>query len=280
MGTSPIAVTGSTGRLGGRVARHLAEAGATQRLLVRDPGRALQLPDSSVHPFSYTDRQAATSALDGVAVLFMVSAPESQERLDLHRSFIDAAAAAGVPHIVYTSFVGAAADATFTLARDHHVTEEHIKASGMRWTFLRDSFYLDLAANLAGDDGVIRGPAGQGRCAFVAHTDVARTAAAVLLSPEQHQDRQYDLTGPQALTLVEVAETVSAARGRSVVFHDETIEEAYASRAGYGAPDWQLDAWVSTYTAIAGNVMAPVSPAIEDITGTAPMSLAEYLKQD
>lgn len=277
MTTSPIAVTGATGVLGSYVAHNLAERGVSQRLLVRTPARAPQLPHSSIHPFSYSDQAASTAALGGVEVLFMVSASESAERLDQHRSFIHAAAAAGVGHIVYTSFAAAAADATFTLARDHFVTEEYIKASGMTWTFLRDSFYLDFMEALAGEDGVIRGPAGDGRASFVARMDIARTAATVLVSPNSHAGRTYDLTGPEALTLADVADTVSRVRGRPVSFHHETIDEAYRSRMHFGAPDWQVDAWVSTYTAIASNVMAPISDDIEVITGTAPITLETYL---
>ncbi|WP_157001619.1 SDR family oxidoreductase [Agromyces laixinhei] len=274
----PIAVTGATGVLGGYVASDLAERGVAQRLLVRTPTKAPQLPDSTVHQFSYSDQAAATAALDGVDVLFMVSASESAARLDQHRSFIDAAAAAGEKHIVYTSFAAAAPDATFTLARDHYVTEEYIKASGMDWTFLRDGFYIDFMEALVGDDGVIRGPAGKGRASIVARADVARTAAAVLLDPAPHAGRTYDLTGPEALTLDQVADTISRVRGRTVTFHDETINEAYQSRAGFGAPQWQVDAWVTTYTAIASNIMAPVSGDIETITGTAPMNLETYLR--
>lgn len=118
--TSPaLAVTGSTGVVGGLVARLLAEAGVSQRLLVRTPPRAAQLPGSIVHRFSYADRAASVAALSRVDTLFMVSASESADRLDQHRAFVDAAAEAGVTHIVYTSFVAAAPDATFTLARDH-----------------------------------------------------------------------------------------------------------------------------------------------------------------
>ncbi|WP_139415361.1 SDR family oxidoreductase [Agromyces laixinhei] len=274
----PIAVTGATGVLGGYVASDLAERGVAQRLLVRTPTKAPQLPDSTVHQFSYSDQAAATAALDGVDVLFMVSASESAARLDQHRSFIDAAAAAGEKHIVYTSFAAAAPDATFTLARDHYVTEEYIKASGMDWTFLRDGFYIDFMEALVGDDGVIRGPAGKGRASIVARADVARTAAAVLLDPAPHAGRTYDLTGPEALTLDQVADTISRVRGRTVTFHDESINEAYQSRAGFGAPQWQVDAWVTTYTAIASNIMAPVSGDIETITGTAPMNLETYLR--
>ncbi|ROQ05541.1 uncharacterized protein YbjT (DUF2867 family) [Rathayibacter sp. PhB93] len=272
-----LAVTGSTGVLGGLVARELATLDTAQRLLVRTPVKAPQLPDSTVHPFSYTDRPAAIAALTGVETLFMVSASESAERLDQHRSFIDAAAAAGVRHIVYTSFIAAAPDAVFTLARDHFVTEEYIKASGMAWTFLRDSFYIDFMEALVGDDGVIRGPGGTGRVAIVSRADVARTAVAVLRDPSAHAGRTYDLTGPEALTFAEVATTISRVRGRDVTFLDESIEEAHASRAGYGAPGWQVDAWVSTYTAVASNDMSAISDAVETITGTAPQTLEAYL---
>lgn len=275
-----IAVTGSTGVLGGLVAGDLAERGVSQRLLVRDVARAPKLPRTSVHRFSYTDVAATGVALDGVQTLFMVSASESADRLDQHRTFIDAAARPGVDHVIYTSFAAAAPDATFTLARDHYATEEHIKQSGMRWTFLRDSFYLDFMEALIGEDGVIRGPGGNGRAAFVARSDIARAAATVLADPAPHIGKTYDLTGPEALTLAEVAETISNVRGRGVTYHNETIEEAYRSRAGYGAPDWQLDAWVSTYTAIGSNIMAPVSPAIETITGTAPITLETYLRRN
>jgi len=274
-----LAVTGSTGVVGGHVARALADRGVPQRLLVRDPAKAERLPGSTVHRSSYRDAAAAAEALEGVETLFMVSASESADRLEQHRTFVDAAASAGVRHVVYTSFVAAAPDATFTLARDHFATEEHIKASGMSWTFLRDSFYIDFMEALVGEDGVIRGPGGTGRVAIVSRADVARTATAVLLDPAAHSGRTYDITGPEALSFADVAATISRIRGRDATFYDESIEEAYASRAPYGAPDWQVDAWVSTYTAVASNVMAPASDAVETITGEAPENLATFLQR-
>lgn len=272
-----LAVTGATGVLGGLVARDLADRGIPHRLLVRTPSKAPEIPGTSVHPVTYSDQSAAQHALDGVHTLFMVSAAESADRLDQHRAFIDAAAAAGVRHVVYTSFIAAAPDATFTLARDHYVTEEYIKASGMSWTFLRDSFYIDFMEALVGEDGVIRGPAGDGRCAIVAREDVARSAAAILVDPASHAGRTYDITGPEALSFAEVAAIISRVRDREVVFHDESIDEAYASRSGYGAPQWQLDAWVSTYTAIRSNVMAWVSDDVMTLTGRAPLALEAFL---
>jgi NAD(P)H dehydrogenase (quinone) len=155
-----LAVTGSTGALGGLVAHSLADAGVGQRLLARDPTRAPELPAGVPVAMSYGDRLAAVRALAGATVLFMVSGAESADRLEQHRTFVDAAVDAGVEHIVYTSFYGAAADCTFTLGRDHWATEEHIKAAGLSYTFLRDNFYLDVLPLFAGRDGVLRGPAG------------------------------------------------------------------------------------------------------------------------
>jgi len=276
-GMTVLAVTGSTGRLGGRVSRQLAAAGVRQRLLVRDPARAPELADSEVAVMTYREGDSVRRALDGAGTVFMVSAAEAKDRVDEHFSFVDAAAAAGVSHLVYTSFLGAAPDSTFTLGRDHWATEEHIKASGIAYTFLRDNLYADFLQLMIGPDDAIRGPAGQGRVSAVAIADVADVATAVLLDAEAHAGRSYDLTGPEALSLEEIAEVLSAGLGRPVRFHNETIEEAYASRAVYGAPDWQVDAWVSTYTSIAAGEQAQVSPDVEQLSGHPATSLAELL---
>lgn len=263
---TPIGVTGATGRLGGRVARALAADGVPQRLLVRSPERAPQLPGAEVARAPYDDSAETLAALAGVEVLLLVSAGESADRLHEHQAVIDAAAAAGVGHVVYTSFVGAAPDSTFALARDHGATEDMLRASGMDWTFLRDNFYQEAFVDFA-VDGVIAGPAQDGRVAAVARDDVARVAATVLRSPGEHRRRTYDLTGPAALTLDEIAAVITEVRHTPTRYHAETVEEAYASRERYGAPRWQLDAWVSTYTAIAAGDLAAVSTAVEDITG-------------
>jgi uncharacterized protein YbjT (DUF2867 family) len=273
-----VAVTGATGRLGGRVARRLAGLGVAQTLVVRDPDRAPDLPGADVRPATFGD-SAAVAALRGIPTVLMVSASETPDRVSQHLRFVDAAVEAGVQHLVYVSFYGASADCTFTLGRDHHATEQHVRASGLAFTFLRDNLYSDFLPALVGEDGVIRGPAGQGRVAAVAQDDVADAAVAVLRSPGEHRDTTYSLTGPQSLSLDEVATTASAELGRPVRYHDETVAEAYASRASYGAPDWQLDAWVSTYTAIAAGELAGVTDDVPRLTGRPATSFAELLRR-
>src|SRR4051794_12982671 len=277
--TPPIGVTGATGRLGGRVARRLAKADVAQRLLVRDLSRAPEMPGATAVRAAFSDREAVRDALTGVPLVLMVSASESADRVDQHTAFVDAALEAGVEHLVYVSFSGAAPDATFTLGRDHYATEQHIRASGVQFTFLRDNFYADFLPAMAGDDGVIRGPAGDGRVAAVVQDDIADAAAAVLLDPAASIDQTYSLTGPEALSFYEIAAILTEGLGRPVTYHAETMEEAYASRAQYGAPDWQVEAWVSTYTAIANGDVAAVSEDIPRLTGHPATSLAQMLRR-
>ena len=249
-----IAITGSTGHVGGLVARSLAPQ--PQRLIVRDASRAPTLEGAEIVEASYADAAAAVSALDGVDLLFMVSAAEAVDRRAQHRSFIAAAAAAGVRHIVYTSFFGADPKAVFTLGRDHADAELAIRESGLTFTILRDNFYSDLLPYFADDAGVIRGPAGDGRVAAVARADVADVVVAILRDPAAHEDVVYELTGPEALTLHEVAARAGAALGRELSYRPETVEEAHESRAHYGAEPWQMDAWVIIKIAVRYSMIA------------------------
>ena len=100
----------------------------------------------------------------------------------------------------------------------------------------------------------------------------------MLSSPRTHQGQTYDLTGPVAISLHEAAQIMADRTGRAVRYEPETVEQAYASRASYGAPQWQLDAWVSTYTAIANGELAIVSDAVDRLTGRPPLSLAAVLR--
>jgi len=271
-----LAVTGSTGRVGGLVAERLAPG--VDRLVVRDASRAPRLPgDPEVVEATYGDAEASERALRGVDVLFMVSGAESEVRRQQHRTFIEAAARAGVSHIVYTSFAGAAPDAIFTLGRDHHDAEETIRRSGMAWTLLRDNFYSDFFPLFAGEDGVVRGPAGEGRVSAVARADVGDAAVAVLRDPAAHAGQTYELTGPEAFSVREACARMTTALGRPFSYVEESVEEAYASRRVWTQEQWQLDAWVSTYLAIGSGLLADVSDDVERLAGHRPRTLEEAL---
>jgi uncharacterized protein YbjT (DUF2867 family) len=276
-------VTGATGVVGGGVARRLSTAGIEQRLVVRSPNRTPALPGAQVAVASYGDGPAARAALAGVDTLFMVSGAEQPNRLADHLTFVDAAVAAGVSRIVYTSFFQANPQSTFLLARDHWHTEARIRESGLAFTFLRDNLYADVLLDIAGPEGVIRGPAGDGRISAVARADVIDAAVAVLQdaatpgAASRHDGAGYGLTGPTAMTLTEVAQTITRVTGRQVRYQAETIDEAYASREVFGAPRWQVDAWVSTYTAIAAGELEEVTDDVLLVTGHPPLSLEELL---
>jgi uncharacterized protein YbjT (DUF2867 family) len=250
-----IAVTGATGRVGSRVAAALPEA----RLLVRDPSRV---------PGGVRSSYDEPAGLEGVETLFMVSAAEHPDRVGQHLRFLDAAAAAGVQRVVYTSFLGAAPDATFTLARHHWATEEHLRSLGLSFVALRDSMYADFLPLMVGADGVLRGPAGDGRFAPVAIDDVAAAAVAALQDPLI--SGTFDLTGPALLTMAEAAALVGAR------FQDETLEEAWQSRRGL-AEDWEVEGWITSYLAIRDGSLAVVADGVQQLTGRAPLSLPELL---
>ncbi len=180
--------------------------------------------------------------------------------------------------IVYTSFLSAAPQATFTHAREHYLTEQRIRESGCSYTFLRPSFYLDRAPLWFSSEGIVKGPAGNGTIAWVSRDDLAEVTVAVLTS-DGHDGASYEITGPKALTLTQAAEEFSRATGIPASYQPETIEEAKASRAKFNPTDWELEAWVSTYVAIATGEMSVVSHSVEALTGHAPQTLTDYLNK-
>ncbi len=236
------------------------------------------LEGTTVLQAAYENTTATRMALAGAGTVFMVPGTEGMERLERHCDFVDAAKASGVRHLVYVSFVGAAQDAVFALARDQYATEEYIRASGIHFTFLRNNLYADYIPEMVGQDGTIRGPAGASKVALVARADVARTAALILQEPTRHEGSTYELTGPEALSMARIAEELSSAGPRMVSYVPQTMEQAYASREAFGASKWQVEAWVSTYTSMASGAMANVSGDIEKITGVPPMSFAKLLR--
>ncbi len=305
-----LAVTGATGELGGRVASRLARLGIAQRLIVRNPQRAPRLPGTEVvQASSYGDAVAMRRALTGVKTLFLVSAHDrmgathnrtigkeagpTYDRPMLQATAVAAAAAAGVQHIVYLSFLNAAAEATFILARDHFHTEEYIRTMEVPFTFLRMSLYADRVPIHISEDGVIRGPAGEGRASWVTRDDLADVAV-VVLTGRGHEGRTYDVTGPEALTMAETAERLSFVTGRKITYQAQTPEEARTTRTtsgmdkfeaesrrltGRGIDDYAVDVWVTHFLQIATGEVATVSTTVPSLTGHQAQSFADFLEK-
>ena len=281
-----IAVTGATGALGGRVAERLAAAGDVPlRLVVRDPARAPRVPGAEVvaNPGGYADPDGLRTALEGAHTVYLVSAAEAEDRLRQHLDAVEAAAAAGVERIVYTSFTGARPDATFTLVRQHWATEQAIAATGVRHTFLRHSMYADFVPFFAvreGDRAVIAAPAGDGRTGFVSRDDLADVATAVLLRADGELDgRTLEVTGPEALSLAEAAAVLTEVTGIPAEYREQTVEEAWATRRPSGHPDWEIEGWVTSYLAIAAGELATVSDVVPTLTGHPARTVAEQLRR-
>ena len=273
-----IAVTGATGQMGGRVARRLADRGIDQRLLVRDTARAPRLDGAQAATITgYGDRESVRSALAGAGTLFFVPGEEAQDRVEQHKTVVDAAVEAGVERIVYLSFLAAQPDSSFTLARHHWATEEHIRSKDVAFSFVRMSMYMDFMP-LFDQDGVIRGPGGNGRVGAVLRDDLADVAAAVLADPAAHDGASYDVTGPSAFTLAELADALTRFGGRPVRYEEETLDDAWASRRTTGAPDWEIEGWITSYVAIASGDLDLVTDTVRRIAGHDPVSLEEYLR--
>ena len=247
-------------------------------------------------------------ALSGVETLFLVSAQELMgfiarcqnrnlevpyyDRLHQHIAAVSAAAAAGVRHIIYLSFLGAEPDATFVCAREHFRTEEFIRSTGVEFTFLRQGLYMDNVPQHVMSDDIMRAPAGQGRVAWITRDDIADTAVAVMTG-SGHEGQIYDVTGPEALTMDETAERLSAVLGRKISYHAQTPHEARAGRnmsrmidhemarrslTGNGITEPELEGWISHYLQIATGEAGIVSDTVPRLTGHPAQSVSEYLQ--
>jgi len=275
-----LAITGSTGAVGGRAAQRIAAAGVAQRLVVRDTSTAPDLEGAvSVEVSDYGNYHEMRAALEGVETLFLVSFREADDRLQRHFSAVDAAVDAGVESIVYLSFLEASADSTFKLGRQHHATEQHIRDRGVGFTFLRSSLYAEFVPFFTGDDGVIRAPAGDGKVSWISRDDVADTVVAAVQTQE-YAGQALENTGPAALDFHETAATLSRVTGRDISYLPETEAEAWESRRPTGAPDWEIDGWVSSYLAIANGELSIVSDTVELLTGHHPADLETVLRND
>ena len=217
-----LAITGATGQLGRLVVESLKTRVPAGDILAlaRDPAKAADL-GVAVRAADYAKPETLLPALAGVDTLLLISSDAVGQRLAQHRAVIEAAQAAGVKRIAYTSILRADAS-PLVLADEHKATEALIQASGLAYTFLRNGWYNENYAGAvqgALASGAVIGSAGQGRISAAARADYAQ-AAAVVIASAGHENKIYELAGDTSFTLAELAAEISAKAGKTIPYND------------------------------------------------------------
>lgn len=274
-----VVVTGASGNVGGLVAAELAARGEPMRLVVRDRARAPAVEGAEVVEAEYGNAASLARALDEGDRVFMVSlhlGPE--QRVPLHRSFVDAAVRAHVAHVVYLSFLAASPDAIFLHAQSHGATEAMLRESGLAWTAVRNGMYADEIPGWFDADGVLREPVGDGRISFTYRPELARAIAVTLVEPG-HDGRVYDVVARDPVSLGELARLASEVTGREYRYEPSTHEEWDERWRAAGRSGWQLAAGHTSYEALRAGEFDVVSDDYRRLTGREPLSVRELLER-
>ena len=231
-----IAITGATGQLGRLVVPYLKirRPAADLVALVRAPAKAVDLGIAVRHA-DYDRPETLDRALVGVETLLLISSSEVGKRATQHRNVIEAARRAGVLRIVYTSLLHADRS-PIDLAVEHRATEADLKASGLRYTILRNSWYTEnYEGSIEGAiaRGALIGSAGEGRVSSATRADFAE-AAAVVLTGVGHEGKSYELAGDEAYTLADLADELSRQTGRAIPYRNLPEAEYAAALVGAG----------------------------------------------
>lgn len=279
-----IVVVGATGTVGTAVVRELLQASEAVAALVRDPDRARELLGSRVElrEGDLARPETLRTVFAGADRVFLV-APLVPELADLEANAVDAAAVDGVRRVVKLSTAGVA-QAGHALPRQyplHRRAEQHLESSGLAWTHLRPAPFMQntlaFAASAAAD-GVIRGAWGEGRMAYVDVRDVAAVAAHVLLA-DGHEGAAYELTGPQALTVADVAEALSRATGRPVRYEDVAADAVRSALRGRGAPEWFAEAMAEVMAHVRASGTGRVTDAVRQNLGRPARTYEEFARE-
>lgn len=237
-------VTGATGQLGRLVVDALLERVPADRIVagVRTPGSeaaaSLKAKGIELRIADYARRQTLDDAFEGIDRLLLISSSEIGRRAGQHRNVVDAAKAAGVGFIAYTSVLKADTS-PLGLAGEHRETEAYLKSSGVPFALLRNGWYTEnYTASIpsAVAHGVLIGSAGEGRIASAARMDYAQAAAAVLTAPDTGGETVYELAGDEDYTLSQFAAAISQEAGKSVVYRNLSQAEHEAALLGAGLP--------------------------------------------
>lgn len=270
-----IAVTGATGHLGRIVIEKLRGKGSVIAL-ARNPAKARDL-GVEVRPFDYDQRSGMEAALAGVETLVLISASEVGKRAAQHRNVIQAAQAAGIKRIIYTSLLRADTSA-ISLAGEHKATEDMLLASGIPTTILRNGWYTEnYTASLGGSlaAGAIVGSAGDGKLSLATREDYAEAVVAAVFDPSM-DGNIYELAGDEAVTLADYAAEVSRQTGRQIPYRNLSESEYAGILVSFGLPEGLAKAIASWDGAASQGALFDDGHRLSQIIGrpTTPLSAA------
>jgi len=279
-----ILVTGATGLNGGELVRLLSARGVPVRALVRDPSRAgslSSLPNVDVVEGDMARPETLAEPLRGVERAMLISSSNAT-MLEVQSNFIDAARQAGVKHVVKLSGIIPDIDSPFRFARMHGEIELKLERSGLAFTQLRagefmHSYFRQVPAILA--RGALLLAMEEARIASIDVGDIAEVAATALTQPG-HEGKTYPLTGPEALTMAEVAERLSAATGREIRYVNVAPEEAKRARLAAGVPEYTADALDELFAERRNGKESQVYTTFEEIIGRQPTSFDDFARRN
>jgi NAD(P)H dehydrogenase (quinone) len=280
-----IIVTGATGALNGATVEHLLKLVPADRIgvSVRDVTKAQHLADRGVRVRrgSYDDPAALLDSFEGAEQVLLVSSNDADaDQVSLHRVGIEAAVAAGVGRILYTSHQSVGLDSPFKPARDHAATEALLAGSGTAWTSLRNGFYAHTLDWLLGpwrETGTIAAPA-DGPVSWTDRGDEAEAAAVILAGPRPF-DGPVTLTADAAVTFGDIAGTASELTGRDirrVVVDDDAW---VAGLMAHGTPEPMARLLLGTFLAAREGRFADVDPLLGELLGRKPRTVRDLLAE-
>lgn len=279
-----IGVTGANGQLGRLVLKQLAKlTSGPIRALVRSPEKAGDLASSqvSVVKADYNAPDTLSAALEGVERLVLISGSEVGQRVPQHSAVIEAAQAAGVKFIVYTSILNVETS-TLMLAREHLETEKLLKESGVSHAALRNSWYLENyfgTVATALQHGAVFGASGDGVIAAAAREDYAEAAASVITGADL-TTRTYELAGKPGFTLADLAAEISSQTGRDIPFNN-LPEAGYAEMlvSAAGLPEMFARVVADADRGAAAGELDNASTDLETLLGHPSKPLSTYVSE-
>lgn len=278
-----IAITGATGQLGQHVFANLLNTTAANQLVavVRNPAKAEALSQKGVviRQADYGDEAALTKALQGVDKLLIISSSEVGQRAPQHRNIINAAKAAGVKFIAYTSLLHADTS-PLGLADEHVATEKMLADSGIPYALLRNGWYTEnylASAPAALEHGVFIGAAGEGKIASATRADYAAAAARVI-AEDGHAGKVYELAGDHGWRLSELAAELAKQSGKNVVYQNLSQADFAAALKSVGLPAGLADMLADSDIGASKGGLFDDSHTLSKLIGRPSTSLAESIK--